>query len=700
MEDQATLKLADQPWLDFACSSLPLRINEFKPQELANFIWSQAVITFDSPVITSIVQRAEGIINEFSCQSLANFVWAYAKLGYQGEDTISLFQSAALGKIHRLSEQDLSTTLWAFSTMQHRDDHFLDSFKAALWTKLREQPLKAQHASNILWAMASVYFQDAPLLNTMAWSVKQSIASFSPQDLSCSIWALATVVYSDQELTDLVAHAAADQMPSFDPQSVGNAAWGAAYLRTSVRSLYTALSHRIENASCLVSYNDKVLAMIVRAFLLAGEVSSAWKLFENLQHLNLNPGITALGAWLHHYRHVQPSIEREMQVMDVMSRFQPCRYIQQAILNSCALRLAHAGHCCESESLARKLMNADAGSIVTQAVLTKVSSQPNLPPQLALPQWTMPTKVRGHSGIDYDKQCRLLQHVLCTAQAEDPLSVVSTIENFSVDGNGWLKIAGGGKGVVLDDLVTKLAPQPVELILEFGCFVGYSCTRMANLLTPGVGKVVSVEVDPIHACIARNVVEFAGVADRVSICIGYSEDVIPHLKESCEACGAAVAADAVFFDQRGTRFHTDLHMLDSHALMKDRCVVCADNVLKPGAPHFLWYLQNSPIYDLTVVSLREFAADRIEDWMAIGQYHPGRSPESPAMPDPPKSLDMVAFLTDKARASSCNADGPCEVDEDAWARHAQAIRLAYETVGIAPRIVYVQRQNGHPFVQW
>ena len=461
---------------------------------------------------------------------------------------IAVLQDAATTKIDRMSEQDLSTTFWAFSTMQHRDDLFVASFKSALILKLQERPIKSQHASNILWALASVLFQDAPFFHAIGGSVKKSISTFTPQDLSCSIWALATVVYSDRDLTDLIASTAQRQMDFFDPQSLGQSAWGAAYLTTSVRSLYAALESSIDKDHRLMTYNDKVVAMLVRAFLTAGEVSRAWKLFDSMRRLGLDPGITALGAWLHHCRDLQPSMEREMQAMDVLSRFQPCRYIQQAILNSCALRLAEAGWCSEGESLVQSLLNVEA-SPVTKAISTKLSRGAFEKTkgmcefgQLQLPRWTMPARGSGHSGTDYDKQCRLLQHVLCTAREGDPVSVVNTIENFSVDGNGWLKIAGGGKGVVLDDLVTKLALQPVELVLEFGCFVGYSCTRMAYQLVRG-GKVVSVEVDPIHACIARNVVEFAGVAERVSICIGYSEDVIPHLKKTC----AGGAADAVFF---------------------------------------------------------------------------------------------------------------------------------------------------------
>ncbi|CAL1171827.1 unnamed protein product [Cladocopium goreaui] len=392
-----------------------------------------------------------------------------------------------------------------------------------------------------------------------------------------------------------------------------------------------------------------------------------------------------------------------MQVMSVLARFQPCRYVQQAILNAAALRLAEVGSLSDAVQLLEGLLEVDASNAVAKQLREKLafghfrsvtSSSLNV-------QWKFPSRTLGHTGLDYDKQCRLLEHVLCTAQRGDAWSVVDTIERFSVEGNGWLKIAGGGKGVVLDDLVKKLAPQPAELVLEFGCFVGYSSTRMAYWLRHSGGRLLSVEVDPIHVCIARNVHEFAGVADVITVCTGYSEDVIPHLKMTLGAHGAPRAADAIFFDQRGTRFHTDLWMLEGEGLLKDGCAVLADNVLKPGAPHFLWYLQHSPKYDLTVVSLREFAADRIEDWMALGIYD---ASAADVIVPAPKSLDRVAFLTDKARARSCNADGPCEVDEDAWARHAQEIRLAYDEVKIHPRIAHILQSPGapdsKPFVDW
>ena len=524
LHPQAVLSYPDTPMFEFLCDSMRFRIKEFKPQEIANFIWSMAITGYKSPgALSFMLPWVEEILHEFSCQSTANFVWSYAKLGLDDFKVIRLIESAATRKLHSFSEQDLSTTLWAFGTMLHRNDHFLEDWIEVVSKHLQRASLKPQHASNILWALASMIFYDAPFYTALTHGIQKSMKSFAPQDLACSIWACATVVHRDPSFTDLVADQAAAQLRQFDAQSVGNTLWGAAYLKTSVVKLYDALRLMLDD-STLCCYNEKVLAMVTRALMTEPEkVEESWELFQQLQRLDVNPGISALSLYLHRSRHLQPSLWREMQVMSVLARFQPCRYVQQAILNAAALRLAEVGSLSDAVQLLEGLLEVDASNAVAKQLREKLafghfrsvtSSSLNV-------QWKFPSRTLGHTGLDYDKQCRLLEHVLCTAQRGDAWSVVDTIERFSVEGNGWLKIAGGGKGVVLDDLVKKLAPQPAELVLEFGCFVGYSSTRMAYWLRHSGGRLLSVEVDPIHVCIARSLPETCGKARVIFLSLNF-----------------------------------------------------------------------------------------------------------------------------------------------------------------------------------
>ncbi len=64
-----------------------------------------------------------------------------------------------------------------------------------------------------------------------------------------------------------------------------------------------------------------------------------------------------------------------------------------------------------------------------------------------------------------------------------------------------------------------------ERILEIGTFTGYSALTMAEALPPG-GRIVTCEVDPEHAAIARRHVEASPHADRIEIRLGRAIDTV------------------------------------------------------------------------------------------------------------------------------------------------------------------------------
>jgi predicted O-methyltransferase YrrM len=70
-------------------------------------------------------------------------------------------------------------------------------------------------------------------------------------------------------------------------------------------------------------------------------------------------------------------------------------------------------------------------------------------------------------------------------------------------------------------------------VLEVGTLGGYSTIWLANA-APDV-KVTSVEVDKHHAEVARANIKYAGVADRVDICLGPGVKVLPQLAEEVQS---------------------------------------------------------------------------------------------------------------------------------------------------------------------
>jgi predicted O-methyltransferase YrrM len=67
-------------------------------------------------------------------------------------------------------------------------------------------------------------------------------------------------------------------------------------------------------------------------------------------------------------------------------------------------------------------------------------------------------------------------------------------------------------------------------ILEVGTLGGYSAICMARALPPG-GKLISLEVDPHHAEVARANIERAGLSEMVEVRVGAGLDTLPVLAE-------------------------------------------------------------------------------------------------------------------------------------------------------------------------
>lgn len=284
----------------------------------------------------------------------------------------------------------------------------------------------------------------------------------------------------------------------------------------------------------------------------------------------------------------------------------------------------------------------------------------------------------------YDKELRLLQFVFQNATPGCSESVRQAIQDFAtehlVPEGGWLKVAGGTKAVAL----TRWAQQAPSAgyVLEVGTYIGFSAMQLVSAL-PGV-KIISLEVDPVHAIIARTLVAFTGLAHAVDILIGHSEDLLPQLHKRYKACENGKESPmfrAVFFDQRGSRYDRDLRRLENLGLLLPGCIIIADNVLKPGSPLFLWRLLRGGDYHARVVSMPEFAMPDVEDWMAVGELvSSGEAGESDFVQAPAVlfSLEREA----ESIRSRANRPGAISVRFTEWATFGAAMKAGLQQVGI------------------
>ena len=65
-------------------------------------------------------------------------------------------------------------------------------------------------------------------------------------------------------------------------------------------------------------------------------------------------------------------------------------------------------------------------------------------------------------------------------------------------------------------------------VLEIGALAGYSAIHLARALPPD-GRLLSLEIDPRHAAVARENLQMAGLAARAEVRLGSALDLLPAL---------------------------------------------------------------------------------------------------------------------------------------------------------------------------
>ena len=108
-------------------------------------------------------------------------------------------------------------------------------------------------------------------------------------------------------------------------------------------------------------------------------------------------------------------------------------------------------------------------------------------------------------------------------------------------------------------------------ILEIGTLGGYSTICLARAL-PGGGRLVTLEIDPHRAAVARANLARAGVADKVELIVGPAIDSLATLEGSF---------DFVFID--ADKKSNSAYLREGIRLSRPGTAILVDNVVREGA---------------------------------------------------------------------------------------------------------------------
>ena len=111
-------------------------------------------------------------------------------------------------------------------------------------------------------------------------------------------------------------------------------------------------------------------------------------------------------------------------------------------------------------------------------------------------------------------------------------------------------------------------------ILEIGTLVGYSTIWMARAL-PKDGRLISLEFEPLHAKVARQNIERAGLNNVVDIRVGRALDLLPQIVADKEG-----PFDMIFIDADKTPYKEYFEW--ALKLSHSGTLIIADNVVREG----------------------------------------------------------------------------------------------------------------------
>lgn len=189
---------------------------------------------------------------------------------------------------------------------------------------------------------------------------------------------------------------------------------------------------------------------------------------------------------------------------------------------------------------------------------------------------------------DPNKETDLLDYIKKLPHYESlrghPSKILDAIDSFS-ENDRFLMTIGRIKGSVVLDQLRK---TQAKTMIELGGYVGYSAI-LFGLNLPEGSSFYSFEVNPDFAKIARELIELAGLSEKVHVVVGpAAKSLVKFAETHKEPVGLA------FIDHWKELYVDDFRVLETVGLIGKGSVVTADNIITPGAPEYAKYVRLSP----------------------------------------------------------------------------------------------------------
>ncbi|KAL2311859.1 COMT 2 protein [Schizosaccharomyces pombe] len=174
-----------------------------------------------------------------------------------------------------------------------------------------------------------------------------------------------------------------------------------------------------------------------------------------------------------------------------------------------------------------------------------------------------------------------------------PDEVINVIDEYVEQGHFLMNI-GKLKGKVISEKIQQVKPK---VMVELGGYVGYSAILFGKQLTDPSAHYYSLEVNPKFAKIANKLIALAGLSNKVTIIVGKATNSMVELRKKLpNDIPNFEYFDFVFIDHWKNLYVPDLRVMETLDLIGQGSIIAADNILRPGIPEYVKYVQGSLEY--------------------------------------------------------------------------------------------------------
>lgn len=166
-----------------------------------------------------------------------------------------------------------------------------------------------------------------------------------------------------------------------------------------------------------------------------------------------------------------------------------------------------------------------------------------------------------------------------------PDAVLAAIDEFACT-QDFLMNVGREKGRVVTDLIARQNPST---LLEIGGYVGFSAIMFGNELrkaSGGTAKYLSLELSPVFAAVARELIALAGLQETVQIIEGPCRESLRQLQQARPG-----PFDVIFIDHVKVLYLNELKLCEELGFVKPGTTVIADDMVQTPNPQYSSYMR-------------------------------------------------------------------------------------------------------------